>query len=116
MGVKNDNFIFRRKHRRLTWISTVAIAPLFLTTLAAVVVWLFNTEMAQFLLIYITALPTWALGVIWIALPVVAVMLSLQAARRGTLHNLRSWNTFTYRLAGILLAAEIIFALVLNIL
>lgn len=106
MSVKNGNFIFRQAHRRITYMATAAILPLFATAAAALLVQITNLGLASKYLEYSLQLPAWLQAIAWLILPITAVILSRQGYKRGTVYKLRSWNTFIYYLGLMLLAAE----------
>jgi len=106
MEDNKENFIFRRSHRRLTYISVLAILPLLLTALATGLVWMTDLALAREVLEFILTLPTWGLAIIWLVFPVVAIVLARKGEKYGTLYQLRSWNAFIYKLALLLLAGE----------
>lgn len=112
MSVKNDNFIFRQDHRRITYISAAAILPLFATALAALLVEITNLSLAAEYLEYSLQLPAWIQALMWLVLPITTVILSRKGYQRGTVYKLRSWNTFMYYLGLTLLGAEGVIVLV----
>jgi|AntDeeMinimDraft_6_1070357.scaffolds.fasta_scaffold24333_1 uncharacterized membrane protein YdfJ with MMPL/SSD domain len=111
MSVKENSFIFRKRHRRLTILSNLAIAPLFLTLLISALLSFSDLAPAVILLEYVLLAPAWLQALMWLVLPLVAIVLARRGADHGTLHTLRGWNRFTYRLAVLLLALELVLIL-----
>lgn len=115
MSVKDDRFIFTKKHRRLTYLGGLTILPLFLTAMSVGILWVTNLSLARtYLELLISAGYTIQIT-IWLVLPLVSIVLSYRAKRYGTRRYLRSWNNFLYW-SGIGLLGLILVLVVMNLL
>jgi len=112
MNVKDDKFIFTKKHRQLTYLGALALAPLFLTALAISVSFFTNITLVTTYLDLLILIGYGPQIILWLVLPLVSILLSWRGLQHGTRRYLRKWNSFLVWTAGLLFGGIFILAVI----
>ena len=104
----NTNFIFRRRQRKLTILSVLALLPLFAVAASVALVSLGEFSLGSRYISLVTAAPYWLQAIIYILLPLWSIYQSHQMAKRGTLYNWRTINKVVRAIGVALMILEIL--------
>jgi len=108
--MSSKRLILKNRHWRYTIISSLLVAPVFLTLIAVIASWLFGYGPAKELLVFMLNRQPTVLTGIWIVCPLLGLYLASISYQRGTIDRWRPINKTTKIIAIISLAGVLVLA------